>query len=165
MTDIVSDVQTYLQADSGIQELVGVDGYIGQDQAWVNGWIWDSQLEDRIEGSEKCAIVVSYAGPWGSPLEGNTVRFPAVVVDIWADPTRNEDGSVYEHDAKAKCFRIYDRVDRALHLVNRDREDGGAIFFGLTRIFSSERLADPDLQWVSDSNGARMLRGRYGITH
>lgn len=164
MTDIAKDVQAYLQAHPAVQEMV-TDPYIGSDDAWVHGWIFDSNLKVRIENSQRCAIVVSYGGGWFPSLESNTVRFPLVVVDIWADPTRKADMSVAVDDAKTKCFDIYDAVFKALHLVNRDTPSGGAIFFDQTMITSSESLGDPDLTWVDEGNGARMLRGRFGLSY
>lgn len=164
MTDIVAAVQTALQEDAGIQALVAAP-YIGEDAGWVNGWIFDSTLGARIENSQRCAIVVSYGGGWNAPLDSNLVRFPLVVVDIWADPTRAADNSVLTHDAKAKCFRIYDEVFRTLHLLDRADSSGEFIYFGDTRIMSSEALGEPDLQWVNDGNGARMLRCRFGISY
>lgn len=164
MTDIVEAVQTALQDDAGIQALV-VAPYLGEDAGWVNGWIFDSALGTRIENSQRCAIVVSYGGGWNAPPDGNLVRFPLVVVDIWADPTRSADNSVLKHDAKAKCFTIYDEVYRVLHRVDRADDNGDFIYFGGLRIISSESLAEPDLQWVTDGNGARMLRCRFGISY
>jgi hypothetical protein len=163
-TDIVKDVQYYLQEQPEIQALV-TPPYIGSDDGWVNGWIWDSNLQGRIENSQLCAIVISYAGGWVAPLDDHTVSFPAVVVDIWADPSRKEDNSVLVHDAKTKCFTIHAAVKKALHLnQKRSRSDASAIYFGNTRVTSSELLGEPDLQWVTDGNGARMLRARYGIS-
>lgn len=164
MTDIVKDVQYALQEAPGIQALV-VEPYIGKDAGWVNGWIFDSSLSTRIENTQRCAIVVSYGGGWRPPLDSNTVRFPLVVVDIWADPTRDTDNSVLTHDAKTKCFHIYSEVFKVLHLLDRSTDDGGAIYFDQTRIISSESLGEPDLSWVQDGNGARMLRSRFGISY
>jgi hypothetical protein len=164
-SDIVKDVQFYLQQQPEIQALLAVPGLIGSDDAWVNGWIWDSSLQGRIENTQQCAIVVSYAGGWLAPLDDSSASFPAVVVDIWADPTRAEDNSVRVNDAKTKCFTIHAAVKRALHLnQHRARNDASAIYFGNTRVTTSELLAEPDLQPVSDSNGAHMLRARYGIS-
>lgn len=164
MTDIVKDVQYALQAAPGIQSLV-VAPYIGKDAGWVNGWIFDSSLQVGMENSQRCAIVINYGGGWFPPLEGNTNRFPMVVVDIWADPTRGIDNSVTVDDAKSKCFKIFDEVFKVLHLVNRDTPSGGAIFFDQTRIISSELLGEPDLTKVDDGNGAKMLRCRFGISY
>ena len=88
-----------------------------------------------------------------------------VVVDIWADPTRAAHNSVVTHDAKAKCFRIYEEVFKVLHLTKRSTDDGESIYFNQTRIISSEALGEPDLSWVQDGNGARMLRCRFGISY
>lgn len=158
MTDITKDVQYYLQNSEHVQELV-IAPYIGSDDGWVNGWIFDSKLSTRIENSQRCAIVISYAGGSDTPIPGNSASFPAIVVDIWADPTRDADHSVIVDDAKTKCFTIHEAVKKALHLPNSQ-----GIVFDETRITSSELLGEPELNPVIDGNGAKMLRARYGIS-
>lgn len=157
--NIAKEVQIYLQSDPGIQALV-VAPYIGKDSAWKHGWIFDSKLQVRMENTQRCAIVVSYAGGWTAPQDSNTFNFPQVVVDIWADPTRKSDHSVSVDDARDKCFTVYKKVFQALHLL--DRRD---IQFGDTRIISSEALSEPELSPVTNGNGAYMLRCRFGISH
>lgn len=164
MTDIVAAVQQHLQQHPAVQALVQAP-YIGKDSGWVNGWIFDSELSVRIENSQRCAIVISYAGGWRTAEEKSTTRFPSVAVDIWADPTRSADNSVLVHDAKTKCFRIYDAVFEALHLREITNEDGSFLYFSDVRITSSESLGEPNLQWVTDGNGARMLRAIFGISY
>ena len=162
--DIAKDVQFHLQLSPLIQELVRFP-FIGKDDAWVNGWIFDTNLKCVLENSQRCAIVINYAGGWTAPLEGNTVSFPIVLVDIWADPTRSEDNSVLFEDARLKCFKIHAAVKRVLHIVDRSSNSGEAVLFNTTRITSSELLTEPDLSPVEDSNGAYMLRARYGISY
>lgn len=162
--DISQDVQFYLQNSPIIQSMV-LEPYIGVDDAWVNGWIFDSDLQVRIENTQRCAIVISYGGGWSSPLDGNTAHFPIATVDIWADPTRKSDNSVAMDDAKYKCFAIHAAVYQALHLSEHQPLTGGqVIYFNQTRVTSSELLGEPALSWVTDGNGARMLRANYAIS-
>lgn len=162
MTDIAKDVQIAIQEHPAVQQLVA-SGVIGSDAAWVNGWIFDSDLQVVLENTQKCAIVVSYGGSWQAPPDSNTVRFPSVRVDIWADPTRDEDHSVKLNDAAAKCFAIYDAIFPLLHRPNRDTDSGGSILLNGTRVTALESLAEPELSRVDNGNGARMLRGRFGL--
>jgi hypothetical protein len=165
VVDISADVQYYLQSSPEIQVLVET-GIIGSDEAWTNGWIFDSNLLVRMENSQKCAIVVSYGGGWTVPLDDSSAAFPVVVVDIWADPQRFEDFSPVDSvNAKRKAFLVHAAVKRALHLTQHRSNNGSpAVYFDKTRVTSSELLGEPDLQPVSDGNGARMLRARYGIS-
>jgi hypothetical protein len=164
VTDIVKDVQYALQESPSIQELV-TSGLIGSGAGWVNGWIFDSDLSVRMENTQKCAIVVSYAGGHRALEPDSQTHIPLVVVDIWADPTREADNSVRVHDAKTKAFTVYDAVHKTLHLIDRGTSSGGAVFFDQTRIISSEVLGEPELNWVTDGNGTRMLRCRVGISY
>jgi hypothetical protein len=162
--DIAKDVQYYLQSSPEVQSVVK-EPLIGVDDAWVNGWIFDSKLSVRQENTQRCAIVVSYGGGWSSPLDGSTASFPVVVVDIWADPTRSADNSILKDDAKTKCFTVHAAVKRALHLAHHEANSGEApIYFNQTRVTSSELLGEPELSPVSEGNGAYMLRCRYGIS-
>lgn len=163
MTDVSKAVQYALQEHPPIRDLV-TQGVIGKDAAWVNGWVFDSSLRVVLENTQKCAIVVSYGGPWETPDPSNTFRSPSVAVDIWADPTRNPDNSVKFDDAKTKCFDIYDAVFSLLHRTNRDTASGGSLFFDSLRVLASQSLGEPDLTSVSDGNGAKMLRARFGLT-
>ncbi len=164
MTDIVKAVQEGLQNAPAIQALVAPP-YIGEDAAWDMGWIFDAKLRVTLENTQLCAIVVNYGGGWSPPNIHNTMRFPQVVVDIWADPTRNSDHSVKYDDARAKAFRVYEAVYKVMHTVNRSLPAGTSIHWGDERIVSSEALAEPDITPVSDGNGAYMLRARFGITY
>lgn len=163
MTDIVKDVQVELQNAPGIAALVA-EGLIGKDTGFTKGWIFDSNLFVRMENSQKCSIVVSYAGGWNAPDSDSQTYFPAVYVDIWADPTRNADNSVKVQDARAKAFRVYEQVKKVLHLTRRS-ENGHPVRFNNTVISSSEILGEPELEKVSDGDGAYMMRLRVGISH
>lgn len=160
MTDIVKDVQVALQDAPGIQALV-TEGLIGKDNAWVNGWIFAYDIIGKIENTQKCAVVVSYGGGWRAPEEGSQERFPIVVVDIWADPTRHPDNSVKVADAESKAFRVYSEIRKVLHLLERQN-----IVFNETPIASSEAMYEPDpIQKVTSGNGARFLRSRFSISY
>lgn len=164
MRNIAKDVQVALQEDLGIQSLI-TEPWIGIDDAWDRGWIFDSRLGTALENTQRCAIVVSYAGGWQIPLDGNTNHFPAVVVDIWADPTRNPDHSYQYNDADDKLFKIYEAVFAVLHRTHRADDAGNSIFFNGGRIISSESLGEPDITSVTDGNGSRMMRCRFGISY
>lgn len=164
MTDIVKAVQAGLQDAEAVQAMITAP-YIGEDDAWDKGWIFDSKLRVTLENTQRCAIVINRAGGWATPNEHNNMRFPLIVVDIWADPTRNTDHSVKYDDAEDKANDIFDAVRSVMHTVDRGRSGGGFIYWGDERITSSESLAEPDTTPVKDGNGAYMLRARFGITY
>lgn len=162
MTDISADVQYYLQHAPEIEELV-TEPYIGVDEAYSNGWIFDSNLKVRLQNTQRCAIVISYGGGYrGFRLKPDTAGYPLCIVDIWADPTRNDDFSVKTDDAKAKCFVIYTALKKVLNHPMNDM--GAPLYFDQTRITSSEIFGEPVLSWVENGNGARMLRSTLAFT-
>lgn len=160
MSDITSDVQYYLQNHPLIQALV-VDPYIGKDDGWVNGWIFDSEMQVRMENTQRCAISVTYAGGFNPLLEDNTARFPLLAVDIWADPERAEDETPVPLNAKTKAFHIFDEgVFPALHLNKH-----GEYYFNETRVTSCEILGEPLMLTPPDGNGLKILRANVAISY
>lgn len=162
--DIVKAVQAGLQ-DSPIIQALTTAPYIGEDAAWTKGWIFDRKLRVAVENSQRCAVVINSSFGWTVPNTYNTARFPLVVVDIFADPTRNADHSVALDDAETKARHIYDELFKVMHTVNPSSANGLSIFWGDLRITSSESLAEPSVTPVADGNGLVLLRARFGVTH
>ena len=139
---------------------------------------WDTWIASEepvgmaIENTSKCMIVISEGAPWTSPNEHNTLRFPTLLVDIWADPSRNPDKSVKRQDAKDKIVKISTQVNRHMHRVDSGSAAGGMIFWGSAveiaakmgvPIFSSVLARGPQFEPVQDSTGSWMGRYVYNI--
>jgi hypothetical protein len=140
--------------------------------------IWDTYIFDSrplggpIEGSQLAQIVVSGTRPYTGANDHNTLRFPQINIDIWADPTRNVDGSVKVDDAKDKIEAIFPHVDRVLHRVDRS-QSGSVIIWGTAEevanktgvvVSGSHRISgDIDYSPVKDSEGTWMGRISYGV--
>lgn len=123
---------------------------LGRDALWPR-WIWEERIQGTIENSQKVAIVLSLNGTWTNPNSFNTLQFPRLQVDIWADPTRNSDNSVQLQDAKSKVYDTYMAIRPFLHNITPD-----IAFWDTTRVISSLVSADPTYNPVRDGNGACM---------
>lgn len=152
---------------------------LGYDTNW-DSWIFQERLFVMLErsgrpvptpqelvllpdtnprlGARAVAVVLGQRGNWTSPNEHNTMRFPRIVTEFWADPDRLADGSVTDPlSANDKITRAHGIVDRYLHRV-----DGSATWWptdpavtGLdaVRILRSSRLGELDFFPVADGDG------------
>jgi hypothetical protein len=73
------------------------------------------RLEVPVTGTGKIAIVVSRNGGWAQPDEVQTVEFPVLRVDVFADPTRFDDGGIRIMDGEDKGAAVLRVVDRLVH--------------------------------------------------
>lgn len=165
MSTLTYAARNFLVQFPEITQLLAVDS-LGDPMIYPN------RPESTVENTQKCMIVITSTEGWGSN-DHNTARFPILVVDIWADPTRNPDMSVKMKDSDLKIEAVYAAVDRRLHRVDGGQPGGGSIFWGTpseiaaktgVRIISSKRQNEPDIQPAFDSEGALMGRVRYYVT-
>ena len=114
MTELALSAQRILVQDPRLL----ASGLIGTDVTWPPGWVFPDVPGARIENSQKCAIVIFEDAPWTDPNSHNFAEFGTLVVDIWADPTRNTDKSVRRSDAQDKITSVAKIVSRNFHLVH-----------------------------------------------
>lgn len=163
-----------LDARNWLAQQPEVTSLLGSDEIWAT-WIFANESPHRrIENTQKCAVVIFVQDAWAPANGHNTLSFPRLFVDVWADPTRASDNSVSVQDAKDKIHSVYKAVDKYLHTLHRSTANGGAIRWGTAAeitdgsasiIVSSERLDGyPALSPVADGNGAWMGRVAYGVT-
>jgi len=87
-------------------------------------------LEEPLEGTGKVALVVFRSGAWSAPIR-RSQEYPLLVVDCYADNSRDEDENKVIDDRNDRAYQLYREVDRVLHQVNHfarrwptDDEDG-----------------------------------------
>lgn len=166
MTDLSLAVRNLLAQDEGLKLL------LGKSASW-DTWIFDEKpVNVKVENTSKCLIVINEADPWTTPNQHNTMKFPMIIVDIWADPTRNIDKSVQKFDAKTKIEDIQDFVDKYLHLVEPGDVNGNPQIWGTSAqiaaktgvvVTGSQRLSGPSYSPIRDTDEAWMGRYTYGI--
>lgn len=166
MTVLSLDVRNQLAQVEPLRKL------LGRSASWPT-WIFDERpVAVAIEGTSRCMIVVNELRPFTTMNEHNTMEFPQIIVDIWADPTRNEDKSVREYDAVRKIQAIQKHVDSVLHTVDRGSADGSVLIWGTPEqvanktgsvVAGSSRIDGPDYSEIKDTTGGWMGRLTYGV--
>lgn len=143
---------------------------VGEDS--LGPWIFANQPDATIENSGDAMIVISSLNGWGAN-EHNTARFPQLIVDIWADPTRGTDLSVLTRDADLKVEAVFKAVDKFFHQLDNSAPNGGAIYWGTAtqisnktgvRIISSKRVDEPDVRAALNDEGALIGTVRYNVS-
>lgn len=166
MTDLSLAVRNLLAQDTGLTAL------LGKSQSWPT-WIFDERpVNVKVENTGKCLIVINEGPQWTEPNQHNTMKFPTILVDIWADPTRNTDKSVKMFDATKKIEDIQDFVDKHLHLVDPGDASGNPRIWGTAQqiatktgviVTGSFRRSGPEFSPIRDAEDAYMGRLIYGI--
>lgn len=166
----------------------GVLGGGAAFSTWKDGWVFADQPYANIESrSHMALVVISDGGGWQGPDPAGTSRFPRLLVDIWASPTRHvsDHTSVKIQDADILIEDVFAALRPYLHTVNlgvpgspdhslttwqgvpgSPRVWGTAAQIvgrtGVT-VLSSEQQGEPNFSDVRDGNGARMGRYAFGL--
>lgn len=167
MSDLALDTRNFLAGDAQLTAL------LGSDLTWTT-WMFTEVPYVLIENSSSALVVITQSGGWAAPNAHNTMSFPRLVVDIWADPTRSRPSNAVQiQDAKQKINTIHKAIFKNLHTVSKQNSVGGSIIWGTpaqiadksgTRIQGSQLLGEPEFSPVGDGSGAFMGRIYYGVT-
>jgi hypothetical protein len=154
--DIVSGAASFLL---GFQAAVNaVDVFVISGQPTVG--IFQYRTWAPIEGSQKTCVVLSNEGGWATPNLTNTLNFPRLTINIWADPMRDEQNMVTDPpEVMRRAYRTFKVFDRFLH-----RPGGEDVMFGTLRIISSVRLTEPVIYMVPDGDGLVRCQVVYALT-
>ena len=166
MTKLSLSARNLLAQDTAITAL------LGKSVSW-DTWIFDENpLNVHVENNSKVLIVVSEGDPWAPANQDNTMSFPTLIVDIWADPSRNSNKSVRQFDAKDKIEAVKALVDQHFHLVDGARPGGQLHIWGTAAqiasktglvVTGSTRASGPIYSPIRDTDGAWMGRMTYNV--
>ncbi len=154
--DLVAGCLRFLSEFDEIRAVLGV--YDDTDTPFL----FQHRLWRKIEGTQSTAAVVSYAGSWSGSNVHNTMRFPRLALDIYADPIRDELGNVAGTafgEVVRRLLAAWQQFDAKLH-----RTYDGAQMWGTVRTLGCVRLADPALDYLPEGDGVRRLNCFYGVT-
>lgn len=168
MTKLSLGARNLLAQDADLRAM------LARSQKW-DTWIFDENpVGSKIEMTSKCLIVITQGEPWTGANDHNTMWFPTLYVDIWADPTRNDNKSVQVFDAKNKIEAIARQVDKSLHLVDPANAQGMPQIWGtadeITQktgvvVVDSKRSSGSIVYSpIRDTDGAWMGRVTYNIS-
>lgn len=152
MTDITVAARRFLVEQPDVTSLLG-------SSATYKHWLFRLRPFVQIEGTGKCAMVLSRRAGWAPPNRHNTAQFPRLQVEILADDDRElgtpNPANRAAHD---KAIEVFEAVDLHLH-----RPHGGATFFNDVRVLGSTRLGEPDVTPVPGGDGVMRLLVEYGL--
>lgn len=164
MTQLTLAMRNELAKDPAITALVG-------GGATFPDWIFADKSYGKVENSQTSMIVISQDGQWAPPNQHNTMRFPRIFVDVWSDPTRNDDNSVRVDDADDKIEKLHTLISKHFHTVNMNN-DGQIIQWGSQQDFltgrgvyiaGSARQQETSYSDIQNGNGGRMGTAVYGV--
>lgn len=153
--DIVTGCVKYLRAQPELVAAVdqfNIGGKLGPG-------IWGYRTWTRMETSTRTAVVVSHDGGWAAPNLHNTLRFPRVLLNVWADPKRDGQANNIDPLVQRRATNVFETFDRYLH-----RPAGDALWWGTVRVVTTERLTEPVVLEVPDGDGLIRMQAYYAIT-
>lgn len=143
--DIVSGAVQYLMDQPEVVAAVSKYTIGGQ----VTPGIFGHQLPALIEGTSSTCLLLMNEGGWTTGNMENTLRFPRLTVNIWADPLRDNGRNASDPgEVMRRAFAVYKVVDKFLHRVA-----GPEVFFGTLRVITSVRATEPIIYMVPDGDG------------
>lgn len=94
-------------------------GKVGSDSLFTDGFVFDSEIPRPLDDQSDTACIVFAEDTWSPMNEYNTLRFPLLLVDIWAAPERDSTGSVIENTADDLIEEIFNAILPYFHTVDR----------------------------------------------
>lgn len=153
--DIVSGAVTYLRAQP---EVVAAVDTFNINNSFSPG-IFQYRLWTVMEGSEKTSCVINTDGGWAGPNLHNTLRFPRLLLNIWADPLRDAQKNNIDPLVQRRATNTFEAIDPFLHCM-----EGSDMRWGTLRVISCLRLTEPVVYPVPDGDGLVRLQCYYAVT-
>lgn len=151
--DIVAGALKYLQAQPAVLAVLGTDGD-------GSPWLWGYRTWATVEGSQSTACIIASDGGWAAANQHNTLRFPRLLLNVWADPVR--DGTLngtQPGEVMLRANAAFEVLDRFLH-----RPQGGSQMWGSIRTVDCVRMTEPAINPVPDGDGVVRLQAYYAVT-
>lgn len=122
-TDLLKASYMHVMNSERIQDLIN-SGIIGRDVApnpivYPYGWVFTSMTDDKpmrdVEGTGKCAVVLTYHDHWSPQTLWHSSKFPRLNVLIYADASRDTSGMITRRDAEDKAKLVWRAIDPLFH--------------------------------------------------
>lgn len=155
---------------------VGTDNVIAGAVKWLRGfpdvtaalgataagnpYLFQHTMWVTLEGTGSTAAVLSRAGSWAARNTHNTMRFPRLALEIWADPIR--DGGLNATDpgeVQRRADAAFTALDAHLH-----RPADTVVWWGSVRTLGCQGAGDPVAYPVPDGTGMVRLLAYYNVT-
>ena len=110
----------------------------------------------EVPGTGSVFVTVGQGGTWSRDAYHRGAHHPLMVVNIYADHSRDEQGEVTKHDARNKALAVFDYLDALLD---------GMTQHDWAEIISCRRDSEPTFITIPDGLGAELLHVRYEVSH
>lgn len=161
--DLASSAVERVRASSIFQDLVSA-GLVGTDSVYPAGWVFQRTRRApatyrNVEGTGKACVVLSDRTSWAGPNQHNTARFPTLLVEVFADASRDSQGNVVADDADRRCKQVWDGLDRIFH----DAANVSHVWPLGLKIFSCVRWTELSIDDVPDGDGSVRGTAYYAV--
>jgi hypothetical protein len=151
--DIVTGAVTYLRAQPECVTAVDTFTIGGKPTPGIFGY----RLSTVMEGSSATSVVIAHDGGWAAPNLYNTLRFPRLLLNVWADPIRDAQKNNIDPLVQRRANACFETFDKVLH-----RSFGEVIWFGTVRVVDCVRLTEPIM--LDGGDGLIRLQAYYAVT-
>lgn len=130
-------------------------------KGYVQDRVYKAKLYTHVQNTGRRAVVVRTDGGWRQPDAVNTARFPLLVIDHWADCTRDSNGDKTGDDAIENAMAVWRATDP---LLSRKRNTFWGAFGvdpGLY-VIVAEPFAEPVVQTRDESHQGSFLGVKLG---
>lgn len=105
--------------------------------------------DEYLENSQKVAIVITHRGEWTTPNRHNSLKFPRVLIDIYADPDRDADGTpLSTTNARDKVIAVADLLIKIFNRSEYFNEQWAGEW-----VMGSHHLRGPEWQPLREGGG------------
>lgn len=155
--DIVLAARRYLAESEELTDLLGSGS--GFDTWIFRGQDASARPMVPMEGTKSAAVVLWLDGDWSQSNRHNTMRFPALAVDVYIDPGRDTSANVTQPNLLPRFQEVWEVLDTLLH-----RPDHREMQWDSLRVLTSHKLAGHKVYPFNDTDGVRFSRSRFSIT-
>lgn len=131
-------------------------------RGYVQERVFKDKLLEQVQGTGRSAVVVRTAGWWSPADDVQTVEFPVLVVEFWADCTRDELGNKAQGDAEDRARAGWRVLKPLFHAPPRGQVWGAVGSDRGVRVVASKLWQGPFFETENDSHGSLASYGYTG---
>lgn len=152
----VAAVQAYLAAIPTVVDAVSADG--------TGPYIFQYDDFRGVKGTGNIALVVSASGSWTTPNQNNTMQFPRILIEAYADVSRDPiTHDMTRPDGQEKAQVLLQVVTKVLHRPQGGGLPGIAVGVDGLRVLGSLRLGEPTYPALPDGDGVIVGTVDFGL--
>jgi hypothetical protein len=134
-------------------------------RTYVGEWVFKHQLDEVVSGTGRAAIVVRTGPGWATPDRVTTQEYPTLLLEFYADASRDHSGEILRADAVDRAKALYRVCDPLLHAKRGVRWGGTGGLYVVTSARNGEPLTvlGRDLHGKDTLGDAAMVTVPYAL--